>query len=507
MSVNDVVQARGNVAPLFSDQLYFLENITPRCRALFLRYGAGKSRIALEYVFLSRPNPPTRSLQCIIFCKARNVATWYAEINKWFPAAHIASRDEGVLTLVEELSKIGKEVLLLKVPDFLIIPHNRIFALQAPLSKLIQYYDPDLIMDESTGIKNNKAQVTQAACELRSFLLPQCKTLVLSGNPIPENPMEIFTQFEFAYGENNPFGNSYYQFLRNWCIKTNYGYTLRLERIDEYKKVVMDYSLGYKPEHQEKWAYRLEGKRVQYAIEYYTPSRQQVNLLEHLWEHWELPETGPITEEKDEVTRRAQHSTEEFSYSISMLQKAQQIAGGFYYDARNSPVYLRTSPKIDLLIEVLQTLLAENPARQIIVWQDYIAEREPILLALSEAQISAVLGPDDEALKLFEFGAGPLQLKPSVVVMPARTSHGLNSLKNADTAIFFSSPYSQELRAQAEERNTALRQQYPVVNIIDLAAPGMADLEVVVAQQAKSFTPDRARTIVNKYSTRKKESK
>ena len=190
---------------------------------------------------------------------------------------------------------------------------------------------------------------------------------------------------------------------------------------------------------------------------------------------------------------------QEYNYILQVMQKAQQIASGFYYtrELRTTPTDLRHNPKLDLLVELITELLGEDPNRQIIIWRAYRHEDNLISDRLILHNLSHVIGPDRHALGCFApLLTHSLTAPPSIIIMPIQTSEGFNELIGADTNIFYSNSYSQNSRAQAEARINRQGQASSIVTHIDLCTPGGADEAIVIALQSKQLTKERLTTIV-----------
>ncbi len=470
----------------------------PDLRHIEMYYGTGKSRIALHTAFHKHLKTRTSGLVCIIFCRPRNLLSWREEIKKCAPTLHILEGEEGLETLLQYVPALS-----LGAMSVLLMPASKVPQREAALARLIRQLQPTaLICDESTLIKNPNAQITKSLHVLAKEHVQSVQKslrLTLTGRTCPEHPKEVWAQFQFDFPLSNPYGDTYYKFQHHWFLKGQYGYALRMDLTHKF------YALGaskmlllHTPQDLEEYKASLKANPL-YVIEHYAPSAQQLRLLNALYETWSLPTDSddPDATRTTVATPSLEHSTDsmEYSYTMQLLQKGQQIASGFYYDESGSPVYLKQQPKAELLQEIVKQLLEENPSRQIIVWHAYQAELPLILASLDKITEpgDVVVGPGEEALTKFALplesvgtGAPPREPYPRIIIMPARVSQGHNALAWADTAIFYSTLYPQELRDQAEARNTASRQQHDSVRIIDLSSPLLPDHDVIAALQAKS---------------------
>jgi len=145
---------------MYPFQLRVQSKMLPGRRCLFLRYGSGKTWIALNYVdHMRQPGDHRRRLTAIIFCRKRNILTWKLEIHKRRRKPWIWSDIDGMTDLLEAPFNFEPHS-----HSYFLFPHHRIRTHIHELMKIIASLHPRaLIMDESTVIKNPKTQVTKAA--------------------------------------------------------------------------------------------------------------------------------------------------------------------------------------------------------------------------------------------------------------------------------------------------------------------------------------------------------
>ena len=479
-----------------------IQRLCPGRTALFLRYGAGKSWIALEYVrqFINQNPVNDPYITAIIFCRNHNKLTWQIELSKRYPNARILIAPQDIVGNRRVPTTEDKDGV------FILVPHHLIRTLLPTLSWYVTTYNIHaLIMDESTAIKNPKAQITTAALKVSKFAGQNCQRLILTGRAMPEGPHEIWSQFEFLYPGKNPLGHSYYDFLRRWFIKTDYGWVLELAQTDVFYAIIRNHSVWLTDQDLVELKEHIGVTREQFIIEHYEESTEQRKILNHLYANWALPTAyisydGLKTEMEfdlpfDDRSIVDTTPSEEYLYALSVQMKAQQISGGFYYTSNGrSAVTLRQQPKLGLLVEILHQLLEEKHGRKIIVWHRFDYERVLIIQALVTAKIVAVIGPDARMLLEFNRPSGA-----SVILMPVQISQGFNELVVADTNIFYSNVYSSELREQAEARLKRIGQKHHVITHIDLASARQVDIEIVTALQSKAFNLERLHNTLQRY--------
>lgn len=291
--------------------------------------------------------------------------------------------------------------------------------------------------------------------------------------------MEIWSQLEYAYPFRNPLGKTYYEFTKRFCIKTDYGYALNLEREAEFYDTVRMLIIELT---DDGWIEFMKAKSVsrRYIIEYFDESPEQRRMLDSLEKYWELDENA------DEIT--------EYNHSMSVEMKRQQIASGFYYNPNGEPVRLKSNPKLELLAEVLIDVFQTNPNGKIVIWHAFEAEREELQTFIDASKYVGVIGIDVTSLERFA------NRMADIIVAPLGCGEGLNELTVADVAIFYSNLPSSEKREQAEARIDRLGQDKPTVTYIDLCGPRMRDHEMVTLLQGKALTYERLNTIVRQRS-------
>ena len=489
--------------------------IDNRRSVLFLPYGAGKTVIGLTYAVnryekhAITQGKKYHNLVAIVFCPNENMTTWEVEMDKWFPNVGLFIDKDGLDDAIEDIAKDQ-----LASYSVLIYPYHLIASNHDKLAKFIRDTFPGTILaDESTEFKNIKTKKTDAVLKLSAIALKAGITCIpLTGNLTPETPINIWSQFQFTYGDKNPFGKTYYAFLRKWFLKTDYTYQLKFELIDQFYRIRDYYSITLSDLEQQQLDDFKKIKRINYSIEYYQPSEVQETLTKHLKKHWSLPRHLKVTrkDKKQTIVNPNDCEQVEFNHTISIIHKQLQISAGFYYgndydDLNISKRYTEWIPfassKYDLLEYILTLLYRENPDRKVIIWCFYVAERRGILTTLDKLGLISTEGPRSEARQKFQ--SDP---QTKIIIMPATKSRGFNELVVADTNIFFSPSLSQEKHEQAKKRIDRPGQEAQILNNIYMCARGCVDEAVVHALQAKDLTGDSLDAIINKFAPAKEDN-
>lgn len=461
---------------LHSYQSRALEELHNGKRAIFYSYGTGKSRIALDYSLYLNSH-------VVIFCKLRNVATWQRELHKWYPEI---STDDITAVQGNKKDRVALFECFDQQPRILIIPYSIVLRDKEYLSYYLDKLPPErIIADESTTIKNPAAGVTKVLLKIRERLPDYTQCILLTGNPIPEHPKEIWSQLTFAYGEEwtNVAGKTFYRFMKEWFVYGQYGATLNIAKEEQYTKLLDQYGI---------WLYDTEIKNMRDEAGFPTPK--------YIIEEFELrkPQKDALAELFDDWAITHQDETEEYNYIITLQMKAQQICSGFFIQQDGSaafPVQHDKNNKLIALYDVVRQLLEERASRKIIVWRKFVVETQLIERQLQE--FGCVIGPDEETLTAF-------MEDPSVhiIIMPVDCSQGFNELAVADVGIFFSNSYSVDSRTQAEARIERQGQKASRVTHIDLCTNVGRDREIVTMLQAKDFSPLRLKATIVKDRTR-----
>jgi hypothetical protein len=373
-------------------------------------------------------------------------------------------------------------------PTIMLIPYHLLRTNIDTITSIYAHRTPThIIADESTAIKHSSTQTAKAAINL-SCLFAATPRLILTGDPKPESPIEIWSQFQFAYGSHNPLGSTYYKFLKRWFVRHDYGWSLRSDLYDQFYATIETNSTWLTLDEAINIHAVTDKPYEQYVVEQYEQTDQQRHLLDVLFGEWCLAD--------------AQGRDVNFSYTMQVYMKAQQIASGFYYmpipDGNgNEIITLASQPKVDLLIDVIDSLLQEwrssTTPRKIVVWHKFRAEQQILIPALSKYGL--LVGPDEDAIITF-------MQDPDihVILMPVDVGTSLNELSDAgaDVNIFYSNDPSQEKRNQCEARLARVGNKHSMVLHIDLCSDQMRDADIVTALQSKCLTPARIATVYSR---------
>jgi SNF2 family DNA or RNA helicase len=275
-----------------------------------------------------------------------------------------------------------------------------------------------VILDESTTIKNPKAEITKWVFK---YLHP-CTTgrAVLSGLPFPQRDTELWCQMAWVSPEKSWLGfSNFWKFREAFCYQAGFDWTLKSAKLPIIKSAL----------HRD--AVVLSRKEAGLPnIKQYQKIRQPLDKLaaeamEELLATWAL----------DDI---------EYKQAPVIAGVAHRLAGGF------SPGRVYPCWKY---AEVHRILTEEFPDEQVVVWFAYNPElfRMKAWLESKGIPCSTLVGTmsrADRKRQIEDFRAGRTRAFLGQVLCG---KFGLD-LSNADVEVYFSCPYSYEGRRQSEER-------------------------------------------------------
>jgi len=351
-----------------------------------------------------------------------------------------------------------------------------------------------IIVDESTVIKSRTAKRTKKLIKLFGHAPYK---IIMSGNPIPKGPEEVFAQYSFI--DPSIFGTSYTKF-RDEYFTTDFFNGIEDWKNEEAKVKYYEkfHSIAFIARKQD----CLDLPPKIYEVRKLTMSPEQAKIYKDMWKDAyaaikiynrtvkgiETPESKAI----ESIT--GDNATCAAPVVLTKLLRCSQITGGFLPvvedgpDMKEGTVSFANNPKLKELVGIIEGL---SEAEQVVVWARFHWEIELIEQNLKSAGISCVpfYGKTNykerlEARKDFKEG------KVKVFIgNPATGGKGLNDLIGATTVIYYSNDYSAENRQQSEDRNH--RNGTVKVTYIDLVCEATIDEKVLtVLRENKDFSDE-----------------
>jgi len=457
--------------PLWQHQKDVLEVITERFNrgknwfGLFWEQGCGKSRATIEvlkYIFFKE----LFHLKTLILCPAIVVPNWKNEIERYsdFGEDVYLLRGPGNKRVSDLISKQGKKKIF--------VTNYEILATNKAMEKAILEWQPEiLIADEIHRCKNHSSKRTRSVLRIAEKAKYR---LGLSGTPVLNSPMDLFSQYKILdHGEN--FGNNFYAFRNtyffdanarmprhvhfpNWKIKPNSIEQINTIINETSSRVTKEECLDLPP---------LVKQRIEVPL-----SNMQKSLYNQMKEDFLA-----FLEESDDVSVA--------KLAVTKSLRLQQIVSGFLKVESGEE---RTIPEIPRL-NTLKDLLSElAPYHKVIVWACFIKNYEHIEQVCKSMKIKCVKahgGISDkkkqEAIKSFNTN----DRTRVFIAHPGSLGIGIN-LTVSNYSIYYSRSFSLEHDLQSEARNHRGGSEiHEKITRIDLVTPNTIDEVILDALSRK----------------------
>ena len=344
-------------------------------------------------------------------------------------------------------------------------------------------YSCMLTVDESTTIKNPNAKRTKIMINVGKFAEYR---RICSGNPIPNGPLDLYSQSEFL--QRNLLGyTNYFAFRNRFAVMQDQ--TLGRQ---SFKRVV-----GYKD---------LDAlKRLMRQFSFIVKKDDCLDLPPKVYQVVDVGMGPRQTEAYNKMVQDAYIQLEggnqvTAQMVITQLLRLHQIACGFL-----KPDYMDEVPfgEPNDRLETLLGLLDQAPGK-VIIWANYRYNVKQIIAAISEkyGKDSVVsyfgdTGDDDRkyAKQAFQDPDSPVKY----MVSNPDTGRFGNTWTQGTTVIYYSNSYNLESREQSEDRAHRIGQlgaihnpgEDPSVLYIDLRVRGTVDDKIIrVLRNKKKLTDE-----------------
>jgi SNF2 family DNA or RNA helicase len=442
---------------LFKHQKEVLDkSINQRNWALFMDAGTGKTLVAIqtaEYWFTNFNIDVV-----IVICPKSLIGTWAdVELAKHSEVAYS--------TYKWNSEKLKKDDFLAKIKDksklfYFVINHDAFVSskIDVFLNTIIKHRKFGVIYDESTAIKNIKADRTQMAITLGRHAEFR---RILTGTPIVQSPLDIFSQVEFLEKGGLGFKN-FYGFKTRYAIIKQARFGPRsFEVIEGYRDLD---DLRQKLDHFSSFI-KLEDcidlpEQVFKQIDIELTSEQKIA-------YEELRDKALLYIEDHEITA---------VNALAMLVRLQQIVAGQLKTPDGNYVSLKNN-RLPALKEFV-----EGTNDQLIVWSTFVNTTIDIckLLKKDTLTFSSNTNPEqrNDVINAWRNGAAKV-----LVLNPQSAGHGL-TLNEAKQSIFYNGFFNLEWRLQALRRNYRIGQDSKTV-VNDFITRGTVEEKAYAALNAK----------------------
>lgn len=426
--------------------------------ALFFEQGTGKTRTVLE--ILKRRFQENGFLNTLILAPPVVVPNWKNEISQYtdFPESKI---------LV--LSGSGKD----KTQQFLerykrgssfIVVTNYEALLNTSLHLSLYNWRPGIIVcDEVQKIKDESAKRTKAVLALTARTR---FTYILSGTPILNSPMDIFSQFK-ALDNGKTFGTKLFIFRHMYFMDRNAympkhvkfpNWVPKPGALEEINKKIQPLSMRVKKEDC------LDLPPFIRQKVFVEMSADQRRVYESMKEDFIAYINDQVCVAKMALTK-----------ALRLLQ----IASGFVTTEEGHEVLFKNNPRLDALRDLLLEL---TPNHKVIVWACFKSNYHVIRKLLTQEGIEYVELTGETSEKERQTAVDDFQKRDGVRVLlgnPSSGGIGVN-LTASDISVYYSRNFSLEADLQSEARNhRGGSERHKSVTRIDLVCPESIDQMVL----------------------------
>ena len=334
------------------------------------------------------------------------------------------------------------------------------------VEKFILAHNPLIAVDESTTIKNPKAQRTK---NLLRLSINTKYRRILTGFPVTRSPLDLYSQCSFL--SPHLLGHaSYYTFQNRYAQLINRKMGQR-----SFRQVVGYQNLGELTDRVGTFSYRVLKKEC-------------LDLPDKVYQTREVeltPEQKKVYKQlkKYAVAELESHEIVSVTSVLTQILRLHQVVCGFVKHDNGEEVEIQNN-RVDELINILEEVRGKT-----IIWANYQYDIRRILKTLHNItgteSVATYYGgtPDEErqeVIRRFQDPDSPLQYLISNV---QTGGYGI-TLTAANTVIYYSNNYDLEKRLQSEDRAHRIGQTNKVT-YIDLVSRGTVDEKIVKALRNK----------------------
>ena len=436
--------------------------------AYFMEMGTGKSKVLIDNIAILYDKG---GIDAAIIVAPKGVYRNWSE--KEIPAHmpdHVL-RHVGVWNPAPN-RKQKKDLVKLFEPDHdlkILVINVEAFSTKkgvAFVERFILAHNALLAIDESTTIKNPKAQRTKNL--LKMSVLPRYKR-ILTGFPVTKAPLDLYSQCAFLSPRLLGF-SSYYAFRARYAVvrqrnlgrRRSFQEIVDFQRLDELQAALGDFSIRYTKDECLDLPEKVYMKR-------------EVELTDEQKKAYAMMKKEALMIIEDNL-----FSTQSV---LTQLMRLQQVVAGSLRNADGETVVLANNR-----VKETVSLLEETGGKVIVfaVFQTDIEELEKAIgKQFGRESVASFYGKTsnkrrEEVLEAFQDPDSELRF---FVSNPHTGGRGL-TLTAADTMIFYSNSYDLELRLQAEDRIHRIGQDNRCT-YVDLVAPGTVDTRILDSLRKK----------------------
>lgn len=449
---------------------------------LFFDPGTGKTLTTITFlreVF----NIQKRICPTLIFAPVIVLKNWKDE---WLKFSRLKSKDVLVLTgsvakrieLLEKRLEESRNIIVVTNYEGMAKPNKEgKNKNQVAFFRLLKKFQPEfVILDESQRIKNHNSKRTWCVTQL-AYLSEFC--VLLTGSPITNTPMDIFSQFR-ALDKGLTFGKNFTVFKGHYFEDMNVGmpkdkyfpdWQLRMDKVDELNKKI----------------YKKAMRAVKEDCLDLPPFIKKTIEVEMTPEQKRL-----YTQMKNdfitwlEDKKSGENKAIVANLAITKALRLQQIVTGVVkLEDEDEPRLLKPTPREAALKELLMDI---TPGHKVLVWCVFKKNYDQVRRVCEQLKIKYVEAHGSISNKNKYAAVDEFNNKDEFRVFighPAALGIGIN-LVGASYSIYYSRNFSLENDIQSEARNYRGGSDiHEKITRIDLVAPGTIDEQILKALNDK----------------------
>ena len=443
--------------PLWQHQKDALERIKRTNQfALFFEMGTGKTATAIN-AFRYWSQREGKVLKTLVLCPPIVVRNWGLE---FMTHSHLNPKE--ILCLQGSQINRIKSFKFAEAFTPVMITNYEALLMNDLFQEFMSWSPEVIIFDESHRLKNYRAKRTKQALRLSTKARYK---LILSGTPVLNTPMDLFTQYKILDG-GRTFGENFFAFRNRYFYDKNSGmptqryFPLWVPRADTFE--TFNNKVKETAAHAKKEECLDLPPLVRKPI-YMDLSAKQLKAYQALKKNFIAEVEGGHC-----VARLA----------ITKALRLQEIVSG-YITTESSEGERKNSFKDNPRAEALRELLSElTPHSKVLVWAVFKKNYETIRQVCAQIGVRYVEIHGEVSSKNRDLALDEFNNVDDVRVFighPGSGGIGIN-LVSASYSIFYSRGFSLEYDIQAEARNyRAGAEVHSKITRIDLVAPNTID--------------------------------
>ena len=436
--------------------------------AYFMEMGTGKSKVLIDNISMLYDKG---GINAAIIVAPKGVYRNWSE--KEIPA-HMPDHIEkhiGVWTPAPNTKQKRELIKLFEVNHDLklLIINVEAFSTKkgvAFVEKFILAHNVLIAVDESTTIKNPKAQRTK---NLLKLAVNSKYRRILTGFPVTQSPLDLYSQSTFLSPQLLGY-TSFYSFQNRYAKLINRKMGART-----FRQVVGYQNLEELTGNVNEFSYRVLKKEC-------------LDLPDKVYQRREVE----LTTEQKKVYKELKdyamaeldsHELVSVTSVLTQILRLHQVVCGFVRNDNGDEVEVKSN-RLDELINILEEVQGKT-----IIWANYQYDIKRILKTLHNItgvnSVATYYGetPDEERQEIIRRFQDPNSELKYLISNTQTGGYGI-TLTEASNVIYYSNNYDLEKRLQSEDRAHRIGQTNKVT-YIDLVAKGTVDEKIVKALRNK----------------------